>query len=557
MIVQCENCSSRFDVEDKVLLPAGRKLKCSMCKHVFFQLPPTPETQKSTADAAPDASTVAPTAAKSASGSTPTPADEPRAEPSLDDLPTPATTGQEKEGLKDDDLDLDLSEEDGLDGPAKSEPEPSLDLDMDTDLEEKPDLDADDLDLNDVDDLLLDDDNPDAKPDPGQTESGEKSLESLLDEMNAEDLTLDNEEDAATVLSQLSNNANPGDDVVAEGDEEDREPVFDDLAAEAQTDEDLKEIVLDDFPEEDPLNDIGDDEVTSRGNPDLSKYEEVNLDDETSISSKQAAFANDDADLAGLAMKDEAPAGKVGIPLATANDRQSQPETDDHLTEEEEDPPALLPFATPRMRQILLWTALFLGGIWIFGMLSRTEWFEYRIHAMRNDIHLAFVESHWRTTRDGEPMLLLEGKLHNATQTGQRARVIRVSLLDKENNLLRAVRIVPGRILKNDDFDLSDQSLRTLLDLQSDTQQVKTIPTVKAGSDIGFQAIFLQPPQETVRFKVDIDEPSKEAPDKNAAKNAKGQAEEKNQEKKSEKPTDGKDPEKKSGGEEHGKKSGH
>ncbi|MBF0415297.1 MAG: zinc-ribbon domain-containing protein [Magnetococcales bacterium] len=40
MIVQCTNCSTRFDVDEEMLLPSGRKLKCSNCKEVFFQKPP-------------------------------------------------------------------------------------------------------------------------------------------------------------------------------------------------------------------------------------------------------------------------------------------------------------------------------------------------------------------------------------------------------------------------------------------------------------------------------------------------------------------------------------
>ncbi|MBF0127708.1 MAG: zinc-ribbon domain-containing protein, partial [Magnetococcales bacterium] len=40
MIVQCESCRSQFDVDDEILRPSGRKLKCSQCQAVFFQPPP-------------------------------------------------------------------------------------------------------------------------------------------------------------------------------------------------------------------------------------------------------------------------------------------------------------------------------------------------------------------------------------------------------------------------------------------------------------------------------------------------------------------------------------
>lgn len=41
MIVTCDNCASSFDIDDLMLQPNGRKLKCSACKKVFFQ-PPRP-----------------------------------------------------------------------------------------------------------------------------------------------------------------------------------------------------------------------------------------------------------------------------------------------------------------------------------------------------------------------------------------------------------------------------------------------------------------------------------------------------------------------------------
>ena len=50
MIVECENCGSNFDVDDIMLMPSGRKLKCSSCKMVFFQKPPSKEDIAATAE---------------------------------------------------------------------------------------------------------------------------------------------------------------------------------------------------------------------------------------------------------------------------------------------------------------------------------------------------------------------------------------------------------------------------------------------------------------------------------------------------------------------------
>ncbi|MEO5332067.1 MAG: zinc-ribbon domain-containing protein [Magnetococcus sp. YQC-5] len=53
MIVLCESCRAQFDVDDEVLRPAGRKLKCSKCQAVFFQPPPKPNTGNSTVSSTP------------------------------------------------------------------------------------------------------------------------------------------------------------------------------------------------------------------------------------------------------------------------------------------------------------------------------------------------------------------------------------------------------------------------------------------------------------------------------------------------------------------------
>lgn len=39
MILQCPECNTRFRVEREILLPQGRKLRCTSCAHVWFQKP--------------------------------------------------------------------------------------------------------------------------------------------------------------------------------------------------------------------------------------------------------------------------------------------------------------------------------------------------------------------------------------------------------------------------------------------------------------------------------------------------------------------------------------
>ena len=40
MIIECENCASRFNLDDSLLKIGGSKVRCSICRHVFIAYPP-------------------------------------------------------------------------------------------------------------------------------------------------------------------------------------------------------------------------------------------------------------------------------------------------------------------------------------------------------------------------------------------------------------------------------------------------------------------------------------------------------------------------------------
>ena len=50
MIIQCEQCQTRFRLADEKLKPTGTKVRCSKCKHVFTVMPPEPEPPEETVD---------------------------------------------------------------------------------------------------------------------------------------------------------------------------------------------------------------------------------------------------------------------------------------------------------------------------------------------------------------------------------------------------------------------------------------------------------------------------------------------------------------------------
>ena len=80
MIIQCEECTTRFRLADEKLKPTGTKVRCSKCKHVFTVMPPEPEITEKTPAPAPVEETPAPEPAEE------TPAQETAAEPPAPDL---------------------------------------------------------------------------------------------------------------------------------------------------------------------------------------------------------------------------------------------------------------------------------------------------------------------------------------------------------------------------------------------------------------------------------------------------------------------------------------
>lgn len=45
MIVQCENCGTRFNLDEALIKEEGSRVRCSLCKHIFTVYPPRPEPE--------------------------------------------------------------------------------------------------------------------------------------------------------------------------------------------------------------------------------------------------------------------------------------------------------------------------------------------------------------------------------------------------------------------------------------------------------------------------------------------------------------------------------
>lgn len=66
MIIQCDNCKTRFKLADEKLKPSGVKVRCTSCKQVFTVSPPTPASEPETPPPTPE-TPVSPPAAENES----------------------------------------------------------------------------------------------------------------------------------------------------------------------------------------------------------------------------------------------------------------------------------------------------------------------------------------------------------------------------------------------------------------------------------------------------------------------------------------------------------
>lgn len=198
MIITCQECGSRFVLDEKLIKPTGSKVRCSSCKHVFKVFPetappPLEESQAPVAESAP--------VAASAPTPEPAPAPEP-APPVVPPAAQPPRNLDEGDDLAEElnreldrlfdleDSSFDESEPEAETTPAAEAPEPvpepeeasldsldeikledlglgSLDLSESPDAKGAEDLDLSDLDLSDLDLSLADD------PVPALTAEGE------------------------------------------------------------------------------------------------------------------------------------------------------------------------------------------------------------------------------------------------------------------------------------------------------------------------------------------------------------------------------------------------
>ena len=45
MIIECEKCNTKFNLDENLLKESGSKVRCSICKHVFTSFTPKEEPE--------------------------------------------------------------------------------------------------------------------------------------------------------------------------------------------------------------------------------------------------------------------------------------------------------------------------------------------------------------------------------------------------------------------------------------------------------------------------------------------------------------------------------
>ncbi|MBF0109006.1 MAG: zinc-ribbon domain-containing protein [Magnetococcales bacterium] len=455
MNVTCTHCSARFEVDEAMLLPDGRKLRCSNCREVFFQKAPSREEQPPVEETIP---------------------------------------GQPLIGL-DNDFPESLPEN-GFPGPEGAEGDDEADTVLAPRLmgqsgESSLDERVGESQLPPEEEIAEEDaeqPSPVAKDDAAEEDQDRESLRD--GEETGE------EEDASDAES---GNVNPADDVSHEEnaplEEFQEEEIFlKESREEAVPREEFQEeeVLLEEVQEEEVLlEEFQEEEVAQEASREEEEYrEEERIQEEEELREEDDGPEEEHDREPRMEWKEKMPA----LQDESLEDREE---------EEEEEKPSRWTLTLPSA--LLGWMiSVVLGLTLAAGIFVPGDWWEFKRYDLGSDFRLTELKGEWRLHSFGR-VLVVGGRLANTDRITQEVPRVRITLLDQENNELSSYSVVPGRVVEEKLLDEStEESLRTMIRLQGDTKKVK-VERLTPDKELPFQFLFINPPENASRYQVDFE----------------------------------------------------
>ncbi|MBF0612364.1 MAG: hypothetical protein G8345_13655 [Magnetococcales bacterium] len=155
----------------------------------------------------------------------------------------------------------------------------------------------------------------------------------------------------------------------------------------------------------------------------------------------------------------------------------------------------------------ILWLVAGILGVVLIGSVLYThtgmrEWLEFKSFDMDNSFRIVSLESRW-VEKDYGQLLIVEGSILNTTSIAHVVPLVKVIIMNKENKPVAETIVVPGRLLTDKDMEGTQDTLRTIITMQGDTKRMKP-PKVYPKKELGLVAIFINPPEGAERFQTEF-----------------------------------------------------
>lgn len=509
MIVQCPQCSKRFDVQEHILRPSGKKLKCSQCKGIFFQAPPAPPPPASPGQGD-DLNDFATDTVFGFLDAEPPPPEAPTAKKSAPKAGDETVLNPE---LDSDDFGLDSDDQTHL-----SEDElRSLMGDGDSSQWGEEDALSEELGISNETLLALEQEEaklavPEEKPARKPASNPDKTMLAVLEEaypeednfradgdsFAAEEVDPSFDELPTLIAAQVSAKKTPPKESKPAAKPQKQTPIepdFDSLIEELDQNRELDEVDLD-----------ADTHVAAKSNQQLPIG--LSGDEEEALAS--LGFNP------GLSDAEEEALGNLGFrgdvdmtPLSDDEDEDLVP-----ARARNPEPPPLttrkgaFPARSKRPLAPMVWGAvLLLATILVFSVFyTRTgfrEWLEYKRYDLDSPFRIVSLESRWIEKEYGQ-ILLVEGQIRNTTSLAHTVPIVHIKLLDKDNQPVAETAVVPGRLLGEKELEGSQETLRAIIQMQGDIKRIKP-QKLFPKRDLTLHGIFINPPENADRFQTEFE----------------------------------------------------